>query len=231
MKSSTGLGLAVTILIIVIPIVWCCISLVNINNDYKDNVDEMQSMTDNINDIIDNDYANNSHSSGEDNTSGDTYQGSMGGESYETSIGTPIGKIVEGATINIAVANVYSNPDETSTILGTINKNTSVTVHDFPDGWSRIKVGELSGWTRTEYITKPDDIGDISIGSVIGKTATINVDSLNVRETPVTGKIIERLTLDTEVKILEVNEDSSWYKVQWRTTYGWISAKYATVKY
>ena len=94
MKSSTGLGLAVTILIIVIPIVWCCISLVNINKDYKDNVDEMQSMTDNINDIIDNDYANNSHSSGEDNTSGDTYQGSMGGESYENSIGTPIGKIV-----------------------------------------------------------------------------------------------------------------------------------------
>ena len=33
------------------------------------------------------------------------------------------------------------------------------------------------------------------------------------------------------VKILEVNEDSSWYKVQWRTTYGWISAKYATASY
>lgn len=231
MKNSTGIGLAVTILIIVVPIVWCCISLVNINKDYENNIDEMQSMTDNINDIVDNNFVNNVPSSGENNTSGDTYQGSMGGESYETSIGTPIGKIVEGATINIAVANVYSNPDENSTILGTINKNTSVTVHDFPNGWSRIKVGELSGWTRTEYITKPDDIGDVSIGTVIGKTAIIDAESLNVREAPVNGKIIERLTRDTEVKILEVNDDSTWYKVQWRTTYGWISAEYAKVQY
>jgi len=221
-------GLIVTVLIIVVPIVWCCISLININKDYDNNMDEMQSMTDNINGVIDNDIANNS---GEKASSGDTYTGSIGGESYQSTIGAPIGKIVEGATINIGVANVYINPDETSDILGTVTKNTEVTAQDYPDGWSRIKVGELSGWTKTEYVSKPSDIGTTTIGTVVGKTAVINVDSLNVREKPVSGKIITTLTNDTEVKILAVNDDSTWYQIQWRTTLGWVSADYVTVQY
>lgn len=223
-------GLIVTVLIIVVPIVWCCISLINTNKEYDENLDKMQSMTDDINGIIDNNIASNTNS-GEVISSGDTYAGSIGGDSYETTIGTPIGKIVEGATVNVAVANVYLNPDETSDIIGTVTKNTEVTVHDFPNGWSRVKVGELSGWTRTEYITKPDDVGDISIGSVIGKTAIINAESLNVREEPVSGKVITTLTKDTDVKILATNDDNSWYQVQWRTTLGWVSAEYVTVQY
>lgn len=226
-------GLIVTILIIVVPIVWCCISLININKEYDGNdtnIDDMQSMTDNINNVIDNNIANNT-TSGENTTSGDTYNGSIGGESYESNIGAPIGKIVEGATINIAVANVYNNPDETSGVIGTVTKNTEVTSQDYPNGWSRIKVGELSGWTKTEYVTKPSDIGSTTIGTVIGKTAIINVDSLNVREKPVSGKVITTLTKDTDVKILAVNEEETWYQVQWRTTLGWISAEYVTVQY
>lgn len=226
-------GLIVTILIIVVPIVWCCISLINTNKEYDENIDKMQSMTDDINGIIDSDIANNSNNttSGESKNSGDTYTGSIAGESYESTIGTPIGKIVEGATINISVANVYTNPDETSDIVGTVTKNTEVTVQDYPNNWSRVKVGELSGWTKTEYITKPSDIGTTTIGTVVGKTAIINVDSLNVREAPVNGKVITTLTQDTDVKILAVNEDETWYQIQWRTTLGWVSAKYVTVQY
>ena len=200
-------GLIVTVLIIVVPIVWCCINLININKEYDDNIDDMQNMTDNINNVIDNDFANNSNS-GDENSSGNTYDGRIGGETYQSTIGAPIGKIVEGATINIGVANVYINPDETSDIIGTVTKNTEITSQDYPDGWSRIKVGELSGWTKTEYITKPSDIGTTTIGSVIGKTAIINAESLNVREAPVSGKVITTLTKDTDVKILAVSKIS-----------------------
>ena len=223
-------GLIVTVLIIVVPIVWCWISLINTNKEYNENVDKMQSITDDINGVINDDLANNTVS-GDVESSGDTYTGSLGGETYESNIGTPIGKIVEGATINISVANVYANPDENSDIIGTVTKNTEVTVHDYPNGWSRIKVGELSGWTKTEYVTKPSDVGDVSIGSVIGKTALVDADSLNVRNAPVNGTIITTLTRDTDVKILAVNDDNTWYQVQWRTTLGWVSAEYVNVKY
>lgn len=223
-------GLIVTILIIVVPVVWCALSLVSINDEYNENADKMADITDEINGVIDDTMANNTVS-GEEKSSGDTYTGSLAGESYESTIGKPIGKIVEGATVNISVANVYANPDETSNIVGVVTKNMEVTVHDYPEGWSRIKIGELSGWTKTEYITKPEEIGDVSIGSVVGKTALINTDSLNVREKPVNGKIITTLTRDTDVKILAINEDSTWYQIQWRTTLGWVSADYVKVKY
>lgn len=231
MKNSAGF--IVTILIIAAPIVWCCINLININNDYEEDtnqMDEIKNMEDSINNVIDKDIANNSSSEGK--ASGDSYSGSIGGESFESSIGAPIGKIVEGTSINISVANVYTNPDETSGIVGTVTKNTEVTSQDYPKGWSRIKVGELSGWVKTEYITKPENtIGNTTIGTVIGKKAIVNVDSLNVREQPVNGKVITTLTIDTDVKILDVNDDESWYQIQWRTTSGWVSSKYVTVEY
>lgn len=223
-------GLLVTVLIIVVPIVWCAINIININKDYENDIDEKQNMENNINEVIDNDINNNA--SEDNNTSGDTtYSGTMGGESYDSSIGAPIGKIVEGSTINIATVNVYAEPDETSSIIGTVTKNTEVTSQDYPEDWSRVKVGELSGWIKSEYLTKPEDIGPTSIGTVIGKTGIITAESLNVREKPVNGKIITTLTKDTDVKILAVNEDSTWYQVQWRTTLGWVSSEYVEVEY
>ena len=212
MKNSAGL--IVTILVIVAPIVWCCISLINTNKEFENNMNEIQNMENDINGIIDNNIANHTVS-GEEKKSGDkNYSGSIGGESFESTIGAPIGKIIEGATINIGVANVYSSPDETSSIMGTVTKNTEVTSQDYPSGWSRVKIGELSGWVKTEYITKPDTSNNSSIGTVIGKIAVVNVDSLNVRETPVSGKIITTFTKDTEVKILQVNDNNNWYQVQ-----------------
>lgn len=229
MKNSAGL--IVTILVIVAPIVWCCISLINTNKEFENNMNEIQNMENDINGIIDNNIANHAVS-GEEKKSGDeNYSGSIGGENFESTIGAPIGKIIEGATINIGVANVYSSPDETSSIMGTVTKNTEVTSQDYPSGWSRVKIGELSGWVKTEYITKPDTSNNSSIGTVIGKIAVVNVDSLNVRETPVSGKIITTFTKDTEVKILQVNDDNTWYQVQWRTTLGWVSSQYLTIQY
>ena len=223
-------GLIVTVLVIVAPIVWCTVNLININKEYDKNIDEMQSMTDNINNVIDNDL-NNSSTDNEDVSGEDTYQGSMGGDSYQSTIGTPIGKIIEGATINVNAANVYADADENSNIIGTVTKNTEVTVQDYPNNWSRVKVGELSGWVRTDCIDKPSESGNTTIGSVVGKTAIINAGSLNVRETPVSGKILTTLTKGTDVKIMAVNEDSTWYQVQWRTTLGWVSSEYVTVEY
>lgn len=217
-------GLIVTILIIVLPIVWCCINLVNVNKEYDSNVDKMNDLTNEINNIIEDNVNQN-------NKSGDTYIGSMDGETYESSIGKPIGKIIENATVNETV-NVYLDPDESSSIVGTVNKDTVVTMHNYPDNWTRIKVGSLSGWVRSNYITVPDDTDTTTLGTVIGKNGTVNVDSLNVRESASTSAtIIQTFTLDTEVKILAVSEDKNWYQVQWRNVLGWVSAQYITVQY
>ena len=223
-------GLIVTVLVIVAPIVWCTVNLININKEYDKNIDEMQSMTDNINNVIDNDL-NNSSTENEDVSGEDTYDASMGGESYQSSIGAPIGKIIEGAKINVNAASVYAEANETSNIIGTVAKNTEVTIQDYPNNWSRVKVGDLSGWVRTDCIDKPAESGNTTIGSVVGKKAIINAESLRVRKTPVDGEVMTTLTKGTDVKIMAVNEENTWYQVQWRTTLGWVSSEYVTVEY
>lgn len=159
----------------------------------------------------------------------ETYQ--MGSEEFKSSIGAPTSKIVEGATINISVANVYLNPDENSEIVDTIKKHDVVTTQSFPNGWSRIKsTTSASGWVRTENITLPDSSTSVSVGSVVGKIGKVNVTSLNVRTSASTNATIkDRLTENTQVKILEVSGDNIWYRVQWNSLQGWVASKYITI--
>lgn len=214
-------------LVIVVPIVSCVIALNNIWSDddeptfYEDN--DKQNNASNTD-------PNDSTTNPTEPPKEETYQ--MGDEEFKSTIGGPISKIVENATINISVANVYLNPDENSEVLDTVTKHTVVTTQAFPNGWSRIKsASSASGWVRTDNITLPDNSGDVSVGTALGRTGVVNVTSLNVRASAsTTASIKDRLTEGTEVKILEVSGDSSWYKVQWQTLEGWVSSQYITLK-
>ena len=156
----------------------------------------------------------------------------MQGEKYISTIGNPVGKIVMGGEINISVANVYLEADETSEVVDTITKHSIVTSQAYPGGWSRIKSDNVSGWMKTDHITLPEDSGDVNIGSVIGRIGTVNVDSLNVREKASTNaKKITSLIDGTDVTILAISEDGEWYQVKINSkTQGWVAKKYLTIK-
>ncbi len=159
------------------------------------------------------------------------YEGEIQGEKYISTIGNPVGKIVMGGEINISVANVYLEPDETSEVVDTITKHSIVTSHAYPGGWSRVKNETVSGWMKSEHITLPPDSGDVTIGSVIGRTGAVNVDSLNMRASgSKQAKIISSLTMNTNVTILEISKDGDWYKVKYGTKEGWVSKDYLTIK-
>lgn len=155
----------------------------------------------------------------------------MGGEKFESKIGNPIGKIVEGGEINISVANIYSEADENSEVLDTINKYETVISQAFPNGWSRVKSGTLSGWMRSEHITLPEDSDTKVLGSVIGKTGFVNVTSLNVRASASSSsKRLDSLTENTEVTITNISDDGSWYQIKWQSLEGWVASEYITIK-
>ena len=226
------MGKFLLFLVIVVPIVVCIITLNSIwNEDTEDDVIQGIDGKNQGTQVVEN---NNQQEQGNTNVvnpnAEKTY--TMGNEEFKSSIGEPTSKIIENATINISVANIYLNPDENSEILDTITKHTIVTTQSFPNGWSRIKSATTaSGWVKTENITLPEDTGSISVGTVLGKTGVVNVSSLRVRESAsTTAKIKNTLTENTEVKILEASGDSNWYKVQWNSLEGWVSSKYITIK-
>lgn len=156
----------------------------------------------------------------------------MQGEVYYSKIGNPVGKIVMGGEINISVANIYLEADETSEVVDTITKHSIVTSQAYPGGWSRVKSDKGSGWMKTEHITLPENSGDVNIGSVIGRIGTVNVDSLNVREKPsASAKKVTSLIDGTDVTILAISEDGEWYQVKINSkTQGWVAKKYLTIK-
>lgn len=225
------MGKFLLFLVIVVPIVVCIITL---NSIWDEGTEDVIQGVDGKNQGTQVAEKNNQQQQGNTNVANSNEEKAytMGNEEFKSSIGAPTSKIIENATINISVANIYLNPDENSEILDTITKHTIVTTQSFPNGWSRIKSATTaSGWVKTENITLPEDTGSISVGTVVGKTGVVNVSSLNVRESAsITAKIKNTLTENTEVKILEASGDSNWYKVQWNSLEGWVSSKYITIK-
>lgn len=216
----------IIILLILAPIVWGYISL-------KPLFEEEDVITDIISDVDKSKDNEEENKITENNVVDDieTYEGEIQGEKYVSTIGNPVGKIVMGGEINISVANVYLEADETSEVVDTLTKHSIVTSQAYPGGWSRVKNDTVSGWMKSEHITLPADSGDVNIGSVIGRVGVVNVDSLNMRASgSKAGKVINSLTNGTSVTILAISSDDQWYQVKYGSTEGWVSKDYLTVK-
>lgn len=215
----------IIILLILAPIIWGYISL-------KPLFEEEDIITDIIAEGNDDEQEkSNEVIQTEIETVVNNYEGEMQGEKYVSTIGNPVGKIVIGGEINISVANVYLEADENSEVVDTLTKHSIVTSQAYPGGWSRIKSDTVSGWMKTEHITLPPDSGDVNIGSVIGRIGSVNVDSLNMRASGnKKAKVINSLTMGTDVTILAISDDNEWYQVKYGSTEGWVAKDYLTIK-
>lgn len=223
----------IPVLIIVIPIIICVVSLKNLNEDYEETNNDAQ-----------NEVATNSgdsfvfleDSNRNETNSIDEITAEMGGEQYTSKIGAPISKIYTDASVAISVANVYKESDETSEIVGTLEKYAVLTAQKYPSGWTRITNNSVAGWMRTENITFPEGTGNntlITENSPVGKSGKIKAEPhLNVRANPnSTATIITRIPDGTEITIKDVASGSNgeWYKVTYASATGWVSAAYVVL--
>ncbi len=226
MKKVSTSGIIVAIIIIALPIVWFCLRLSAINSKYEsgNSLSEIQTNIDKIiEDEVNNRSTDEQNYAEEPTTSGE--------ESHTSPYGNPISKVIENAKINVTSANVYQEPDDTSISVAAIYKDTTVTVQDYPNGWSNIKFGDISGWIKSEYVTNPEDlVSNPSLVSAIGHSAEVLVDTLNVRESAVNGAVIDAVHLGDVLNIIGANEDESWFQVQYGVKSGWVSGSRSFIK-
>lgn len=140
-------------------------------------------------------------------------------------------KVYENAEVAISLANVYKDHDETSEVLGKLEKGSLITIQKYDNGWSTVTNYTLSGWMKTENIKLPETDKNMTLVTEGNyKTGTVKVDdALNVRESAsTTATVLKKLTNGTTVSILE--EKDGWYKVKVEDVTGWVSADYVTVK-
>lgn len=210
-------GKIILVLIFVIPITVCVITLQKLDEDYEEDEHTLQTGNPTSGDEI---LDNNEEDSGDLGEL--TIE--MAGEKYVSTIGAPISKIYTDATVAITVANVYDEANENSEIVGTLEKFTVITAHKYPEGWTRISDGEISGWMRTENITFPEG-GNLDVAGQ-PKTGKITAEPyLNMRaKASTSAEVITTIPKGTTVTIKE--STNGWYKVTYASATGWISADY-----
>ena len=107
--------------------------------------------------------------------------------------------------------------------LSKLQAGTSVTVIGENNGWFKVTVENgLVGWVSGEYVE-----WDTSGVHLIAKTGYVNVDSLNIRATPVDGTVLAVLKRDTTFTVLEVID--GWYKVNVDGIEGWVASSFVGI--
>ncbi len=150
---------------------------------------------------------------------------------YDITGTSPISKVYENAEVSISLANVYENHDETSTVLGKLEKGSLITIQSYDNGWSTVTNYTLSGWMKTENIKLPSTDNNMTLEKPVeeGSKGTVKVsDGLRVRESNNTSaKVLTSLTNGQEVEILETS--NGWYKVKANGVTGWVSSDYVVI--
>ncbi len=120
--------------------------------------------------------------------------------------------------------------------LGVLAKGTSVTITGkYTNGWYEIKYKNGKGCVSSTYLKNIKTITEPSTGtnppSEPGMTAFyakgVTTDNLNVRSDPSTKKAkIGTLPQGTVVGIVGKFEKTNWYKIVYRSGYGYVSGTY-----
>jgi len=137
-----------------------------------------------------------------------------------------------------AGVNVRSSASTTSSVVTTVTRGASieVTEHD-PAGWSRVRVNGMTGFIRSDFLTRGGDgsAAGGSTGSIVVETPAaetpasdtvvatlVTTGAINMRSGASTShSVIRTLAANTSVEVLE-NQANGWSRVRHNGTSGFI---------
>lgn len=134
------------------------------------------------------------------------------------------------ANIAIAKVNEYLNIRATASadaeVLGKLYVNGAATVLETLEGWYKVTSGSVTGYVSADYVIVGDEAACKAASKTIG---TVNTDTLRMRkEASTESGISALLSIGNQVTVLETLD--GWYKVQYKTTTGYVSAEYLSVE-
>ncbi len=132
--------------------------------------------------------------------------------------------VIKTGVVNTTSLNIRSGYATSYSKIGTLTKGTKVEIVESKNGWYKIKYKTGYGYISASYITINNTQVKPPTVSVI-KTGVVNTSSLNVRSGYGSSySKIGTLTKGTKVEIVE--SKNGWYKIKYKTGYGYISAEY-----
>lgn len=126
--------------------------------------------------------------------------------------------------------NVHEQPDASSKVLGTLKKNTAVTVTAEKYGWYTITFGGQTAYISAKYTTdtNPSNPSQPTPTPTPSQTKTVyTTENLKVRAQPNTdAKVLGTLAKGSKVETYGLKD--GWYEIKFSGQTGYISAKYTS---
>ncbi len=126
--------------------------------------------------------------------------------------------------------NVRLEASEDSEKVGKLYSDCGGEILERRNGWTKLKSGNVTGWTKDEYLLFGKEAEDMAedLGNLI---ATIEADTLRIRKEPQSDAGVWGLVAkNEEMKALEIINDD-WISVEWQGDIGYVSAEYTKIKF
>lgn len=158
---------------------------------------------------------------------------------YGTGYGYVNGKYIEGISSSSSIATVKEavylrNDASWSATKGVVvKKDEKVEVLSKGSSWTKVKYNSSTGYIANEYligITSSTGGSTTTPSTSTSSVGYVNADSLNVREGSSTAySVLGGLQRGAKVEIV-AKLSNGWYKIKYRTGYGYVSGKYISDK-
>ena len=124
-------------------------------------------------------------------------------------------------------ANIRSEANADSGIVGVLMPGYAVTVTEKGDEWSKISSNGVEGYIKNECLVFGEE-AKAHYRNMCGITGVVQADSLRVREAASTDSAqVGTLTQNGEVSVF--GEEADWYQIQYSGSSAYVHADYVTL--
>lgn len=124
-------------------------------------------------------------------------------------------------------ANIRSEANADSGIVGVLMQGYAVTVTEKGDEWSKISSNGVEGYIKNEYLVFGEE-AKAHYRNMCGIIGVVQADSLRVREAASTDSAqVGTLTQNGEVSVF--GEEADWYQIQYSGSSAYVHADYVTL--
>lgn len=124
-------------------------------------------------------------------------------------------------------ANIRSEANADSEIVGVLMPGYAATVTEKGDEWSKISSNGVEGYIKNEYLVFGEE-AKAHYRNMCGIIGVVQADSLRVREAASTDSAqVGTLTQNGEVSVF--GEEADWYQIQYSGSSAYVHADYVTI--